>query len=254
MLWARQLGTVVGATTQAITTVVAVFMAGLALGGLTGARVAPHLRQPLATYGLTELAIGVAALLVSLLLPALEGLTSLTARYLAATVSLLVVSGLMGMTYPLVVEAYGRTGRGGGPLYALNTAGAAVGCLLAGFAGIGLAGVRTTALVAAGLNLMCGAGALALARRVAPAPRQVRGRRRHAGTSRTGAADRLRLRRGRAGGRDPVDAGAHPLPQLQHLRVHRHPDRVPAGAGRRLRRRLPHGGAAVPARGGGPRC
>jgi spermidine synthase len=170
VLWARQLGTVVGATTQAITTVVAVFMAGLALGGLTGARVAPHLRQPLAAYGLAELAIGVAALMVSLLLPALEGLNSLTARYLAATVSLLVVSGLMGMTYPLVVEAYGRTGRGGGPLYALNTAGAAAGCLLAGFAGIGLAGVRTTALVAAGLNLMCGAAALALARRVAPAP------------------------------------------------------------------------------------
>jgi hypothetical protein len=105
VLWARQLGTVVGATTQAITTVVAVFMAGLALGGLTGARVAPHLRQPLAAYGLAELAIGVAALMVSLLLPALEGLNSLTARYLAATVSLLVVSGLMGMTYPLVGEA-----------------------------------------------------------------------------------------------------------------------------------------------------
>ena len=171
VLWARQLGTVVGATTQAITTVVAVFMAGLALGGLAGARLAPQLRQPLAAYGVTELAIGVAALLVSLLLPALEGLTALTARYLAATACLLVTSGLMGMTYPLVVEAYGRTGRGGGPLYALNTAGAAAGCLLAGFAGIGLAGVRTTALVAAGLNLICGAGALALARRVAPPPR-----------------------------------------------------------------------------------
>src|SRR4029450_7857443 len=43
VIWARQLGTVVGATTQAITAVVAIFMAGLALGGLLGARLAPRL-------------------------------------------------------------------------------------------------------------------------------------------------------------------------------------------------------------------
>jgi spermidine synthase len=168
VLWARQLGTVVGATTQAITTVVAVFMGGLALGGLLGARLAPRLRRPLAWYGLTELAIGATALVVSLVMPALEGLASLGGRYVAATICLLGASGLMGMTYPLVVASSGRAGRAGGVLYALNTAGAAVGCLLAGFLGVGLIGVRATALVAAALNVLCGAGALALARRADP--------------------------------------------------------------------------------------
>ena len=173
VLWARQLGTVVGATTQAITAVVAVFMAGLALGGFLGARLAPRLRRPLAAYGRIEIAIGAAALLVSFVLPALEGLPWMGGRYLAAVACLLVASGLMGMTYPMVVEACGREGRAAGLLYALNTAGAAAGCLGAGFAGIGLFGVRGTAVVAGLMNLMCGLGALALARstgETAPAP------------------------------------------------------------------------------------
>jgi len=169
VLWARQLGTVVGATTQAITAVVAVFMAGLALGGFLGARMAPRLPHPLAAYGRIELNIGAAALLVSFLLPALEGLPWVGARYLAAVACLLVASSLMGMTYPVVVEACGRQDRAAGLLYALNTAGAAAGCLAAGFAGIGLLGVRGTALVAGLVNLLCGAGALLLARAAPPA-------------------------------------------------------------------------------------
>ena len=51
----------------------------------------------------------------------------------------------MGMTFPLVVEAVGavvrRGGGSGGLLYSLNTAGAALGCLAAGYVGVGLLGV-----------------------------------------------------------------------------------------------------------------
>ena len=79
ILWARQLGTVLGATTHAITTVISVFMAGLALGGLVGARVAGRVARPLAAYGFAELAIAAVAFAVSRWLPALEGLRALPA-------------------------------------------------------------------------------------------------------------------------------------------------------------------------------
>ena len=157
ILWARQLATVVGATSSAITTVVALFMAGLAIGSARGGALAARLRRPAFAYGLTEIGIAVLALAVSQLLPRLEGLSSLPARYLAAALALLVPSGLMGLTFPLVVESLARRGRRvGGLAYALNTAGAALGCVAAGFVGVGWFGVRGTAAASAAVNLGCG--------------------------------------------------------------------------------------------------
>ena len=167
ILWARQLGTVLGATTQAIATVIAVFMAGLALGGVVGARLAGRVERPMRVYGAVELAIAAVSVGVCHLLPALEALPALPARYGVSLLALLVPSALMGLTFPLVVEAFGRRsgGRpaGSGMLYGLNTVGAALGCLAAGYLGIGFLGLRDTGLVAAGLNLVCGIGGLLLA-------------------------------------------------------------------------------------------
>jgi spermidine synthase len=160
ILWARQLGTVVGATSAAITAVVAVFMAGLALGSATGAVLATRTPRPAAWYGFAELGIGISALATSHLLPHLEALASLPARFALAAVLLLIPAALMGMTFPLVVEARGPTPAEGGRLYALNTAGAAFGCIAAAFLGLGLLGVRGTATVAALANLGCGLCAL----------------------------------------------------------------------------------------------
>jgi predicted membrane-bound spermidine synthase len=84
-------------------------------------------------------------------------------RYLVAALLLLVPSTLMGLTYPLVVQAADPEARGGGAgLYACNTAGATLGCLLAGFFGIGVLGISTTAQLAALGNVLCGLAVLAL--------------------------------------------------------------------------------------------
>jgi spermidine synthase len=81
-------------------------------------------------------------------------------RYGLAATLLLVPSSLMGLTFPCVIQAADPQARaGGGALYAANTAGAMLGCLLAGFIGIGLLGIRGTAEVAAFFNLLCGATA-----------------------------------------------------------------------------------------------
>src|SRR5215212_4826284 len=67
VLWARMLGLVFGATTLAISTVLAAFMGGLAIGSALAGKLAQRIRKPLSTYGLMEIGIAVYALLVPLL-------------------------------------------------------------------------------------------------------------------------------------------------------------------------------------------
>src|SRR2546422_6196506 len=52
VLWARMLGLVFGATTLAVSTVLASFMGGLALGSALAGRVAARLQRPLRAGGL----------------------------------------------------------------------------------------------------------------------------------------------------------------------------------------------------------
>ena len=61
------LGLVFGATTLAVSTVLAAFMGGLALGSALAGKLAPKIRKPLSTYGVMEIGIAVYALLVPLL-------------------------------------------------------------------------------------------------------------------------------------------------------------------------------------------
>ena len=119
----------------------------------------------------------------------------MAARY-AAVPCLLLASGLMGMTYPWWWRRPGgrprrRASRGAVRAEHRGGGGRLPG---AGFAGIGLVGVRGTALVAAAVNLLCGAGALLLGARRARGPA---GRFRLAG-SRDGAGDTQGVRPGRA--------------------------------------------------------
>src|SRR6476659_7733484 len=67
VLWARMLGLVFGATTLAVSSVLAAFMGGLALGSALAGKLAPRIRKPLSTYGWMEIGIAIYALLVPLL-------------------------------------------------------------------------------------------------------------------------------------------------------------------------------------------
>ena len=70
VVWLRMLARILGVTIFATATVIAAFMAGLALGSfLLGRRIDRH-RQPLRIYALLELGIGVAALVITLALQA----------------------------------------------------------------------------------------------------------------------------------------------------------------------------------------
>ena len=126
VLWTRELGLVFGSTTLAISTVLSVFMGGLALGSLIGGRLCDRRgrseppifsRNPLLTYALVEAGVGIFALAVPALLayyPQLNAalwrsvgdryaLLSLL-RFASTAALLLFPTTLMGATLPLLAE------------------------------------------------------------------------------------------------------------------------------------------------------
>lgn len=181
VLWLRMLSVVFGVTAYAASTVLGSFMGGLALGSLLAGRLADRVRSPLRWLAAVELGIAVIALLTPTLLQAAqtiygqvaealpENLVALTVARLACSAAVLILpTTLMGATTPLVVRAATTTRGVLGPrvalLYAVNAGGAITGAVLAGFYLIGGVGLRRTFLIAAGLNLVVGLGALYLAR------------------------------------------------------------------------------------------
>lgn len=172
--WTQQLGLVFGASELAVISVLAAFMAGLALGSHFGGRWASQVRRPLLVYGLVEAAIAACALLLPTLLGGAawaqrrlftsegfdldSGLGALTAFHLVSAVILLLPpTFLMGASLPLLVRSAVRResalGRRVGALYAANTLGAALGALLTGFLLLPHLGLGRAIYVGVGLNL-----------------------------------------------------------------------------------------------------
>src|SRR5712691_12210996 len=75
--WSKSLGLVFGHTVYAITTVLAVFMGGLALGSVWLGRWSDRVHSPIALYGWVELGVGATGAL------SLLGLSGVRAIYLA---------------------------------------------------------------------------------------------------------------------------------------------------------------------------
>jgi spermidine synthase len=181
VLWARMLGLVFGATTLAVSTVLAAFMGGLALGSALAGRLAHRIRKPLSTYGLIEIGIAVYALLVPFLFRWIDHVYALIWqqlqpgpfsfslwRFVLSGIVLLVPTTLMGATLPVLAAALmrssGRDSNSVTRLYACNLAGAILGTLAAGFVLLPALGVRLTIAVAAVLNVIVGVIAIILQR------------------------------------------------------------------------------------------
>jgi len=185
VLWVRELGLLFGSTAQAAALTIAIFFAGIALGGWLFGRISPRLERPLRVFGVVE--IGVAATALGHFLvadayftlyptlyrlvggtPILEGVLK---AGVAATI-LLPSAILMGGTLPLmgqhVIRARDSLGRMGSALYALNTAGGAMGALAAGFVLPMWLGFSGAYLLAVGFDLFVGMSAIVVARRVVP--------------------------------------------------------------------------------------
>jgi spermidine synthase len=185
VVWSRELVLVFGNTTQAVSTIVTAFMAGLGFGSLAGGRWASRGLRPLRLYGALELAVAVFAVLLPFAFDDLaevyrgaypglvDNTLALTAvRFALALAAVAPATFLMGATLPLLVRHLVRTldetGARLSELYAANTAGAVAGTVIAGFVLIEFLGLRLTSYVAVALNLLAGSGALVLSRLASP--------------------------------------------------------------------------------------
>jgi spermidine synthase len=184
--WVRSLGLVFGASHLAVTTVLAVFMGGQALGSrLFGPR-ADLTDRPLRLYGVLELGIAASALASFALVrafPVLYGPLARVAetnvpwltflRVTFAVFAIAIPTTLMGGTLPVLTRYVVRRGEALGTqlsfLYAFNTFGAVVGTMLAGFVLLRTLGVTMTFVVAAGVSAAVGTAAILLGRTPGPA-------------------------------------------------------------------------------------
>ncbi len=174
-IWQRVLTLFRGSDVFSVTIIVAAFMAGMGFGSLAGGHLADRLdsRRRLVAFAAAELAIAAFATvsmtlfydLLYLKLGAMAGSPTLATGVVFLT--LLWPTFFMGMTLPLLARALtGGTGvaaRRIGGLYASNTLGAALGCLITVWVLARAFGLRPTIQIGAALNVICAFGALVLA-------------------------------------------------------------------------------------------
>ncbi len=198
VVWVREFGNVLGATIQTTSLVVAIFMLGLGCGSFILGRWADRRYQHapeslLRAYGIVELIIAGLGVAVAVVLPRLHVLAAVSSSYVRDSAGWFELSTLsyaargaialgvlgpsailMGGTLTLLIRHRVRDdveSAGGwkiAVLYAVNTAGAAAGAFLTDVALVPSLGLANTQFVAVLLNVIAGAGALILARRLAP--------------------------------------------------------------------------------------
>lgn len=186
VIWTRLLVFVFGATTFATSTVLAVFMGGLALGSFLAGRYADRSKNPFLLYGILEGVIGIWALAVPFLFDAaipiykfiwqsfhMSILPFSLLRFGVAVIILLVPTTCMGATLPLlarfVTTSLSFVGNRIGTLYSANTLGAVVGSICAGFVLLPTLGLSTTINIAAVANIFLCVTAVLVARQTVPA-------------------------------------------------------------------------------------
>jgi len=191
LVWTRAASTWFGVSAYAISTILAAFMVGLAVGGWLGGECLRRFSgiRPLRAYAVVEICVGVSALALQLLIghadPAMAwiahhfpgfGLQGIVIRFGAVAALLTLPTLLMGASFPLFTHGFTRgtrsAQRGISLAYGANVLGAALGCALTGWVLLQALGMRRTVLLAAGLNVVAALVALAVdhwASRPAPA-------------------------------------------------------------------------------------
>ena len=150
VIWFKRFSQLLGSSTYAQIIVVSTFLTGLAAGAYVIGKVADRVPSPLRVYAFFELAIGIFAFLFPFEMNEAKHIFNLLQSVLPKSVffDFLSMTGLsfsligipcflMGGTLPLLLRNFIVTTpwkhESTGWLYAINTLGAAVGCLLTGF-------------------------------------------------------------------------------------------------------------------------
>ena len=167
--WSRSLALVFGTTIYAFTAVLTAFMAGLALGAYCFGRVADQTKKPVLLFAKLEFALAASGvLLIPLfdltyqvrlaLFSQLQGSSAMLFIMFGIVFLLLIVpTGIMGATFPLMTKIYSRNfDRDISDVYAVDTICAGAGAMVGGFLFLPYLGLSQTIVLAAALNLLAG--------------------------------------------------------------------------------------------------
>src|SRR5258708_5577664 len=171
-IWTRYLALFVGHSAYAQIIVLVMFLGGMSLGSYLIGRRTLTISRPLIWYAVVELGtgmiglffhdlfVGTTAVVYDHVFPALGlGAVQAIVKWTVAATLILPQSVLLGMTFPLMSAGVirrmpARAGRVLSMLYFTNSAGAAIGVLVAGFWLVRLAGLPGALAIAAILNLV----------------------------------------------------------------------------------------------------
>jgi len=185
VLWMKQLGLLFGNTSHAAGVTLAAFFAGLAAGSWLWGKRSSRSSNPLRIYAVLEMGIAVTALLYFVVLKGYQviypevfqsvysGTWLLLIKFLLAMVLIFPPAFCMGGTIPVIaqyaIRQPSRFGSTSALLYGINTLGATLGALLAGFFMPMWFGFKGTCFAAIGITVIVAALALLVSRSSAAA-------------------------------------------------------------------------------------
>jgi spermidine synthase len=180
ILWTRLLMLPLETSIYAFSFMLATFLAGIAIGSWLSTRFAFSSACPAATFGMLEIFIGFWTAVGMLAFPAFEAFSSqgvnlnFFVRLLISFLLIFPVAVLFGWQFPVAVRCcvsdVKSPGKETGWAYAVNSAGAISGSVLAGFLLLPVFGTAETQVLLATLNIILGCVLLGVS------PRKERGR------------------------------------------------------------------------------
>lgn len=176
VIWSRVLALIIGSSVYAFSIMLTTFLTGLAVGASIASRFVDRIRRPVTAFALLEIGVGLTSIIGASLFNELpytfvqlygwmedaNFALLLFARFLIASMVMVVPTLLLGSLFPLVVRICGdargmATGRTVGDAYAANTVGAIVGSFASGFVLIPWLGLLGSLRLASGLNFFVSA-------------------------------------------------------------------------------------------------
>ena len=167
VLWVRLLEHMLGSSVYAFSTMLASFLAGIAIGAALAARLGSSRERAALGFAIAQLGIAglsLAAFSAVDWLPTVteslrsSGYSKLLADWTASTLTLFPAAVLIGATFPFAVRVLARDESDAGPasarVYAANTLGSVVGSISAGFFVIPALGYAGTLAACVAINLI----------------------------------------------------------------------------------------------------
>ncbi len=172
VVWVRKIMVIFGTTALSISTILTVFLAGIALGGYLGGILIRRVEHKYRLCGLALIVLGLYCLasvyMFSLVRFPFQHLSTLIAspvwiifvKFILCSAILIVPTTIIGAMFPVMTYLYSvefkRLGRDVASLYCLDTLGAAIGAALCGFVLVPFVGLTRTSLFAGLAYLILG--------------------------------------------------------------------------------------------------